>query len=61
MSQLVDSLSKFWNRIQGTLFPFLEEELELLTEKQKQLVSILELIRKVKVRGHAKVFSHLMF
>ena len=45
MGQLVDSLSKFWNRIQGTLFPFLEEELEPLTEKQKQLVSILELIR----------------
>jgi transposase len=45
MGQLVQSLSQFWNRIQGTLFPFLEEELDPLTEKQQQLVTILELVR----------------
>lgn len=45
MSQLTHSLSNFWNRIQGTLFPFLEEELDPLTEKQQQFVAILELIR----------------
>jgi len=45
MSQLLGSLSRFWNRIQWTLFPFLEEELEPLTPKQQQLVSILEMIR----------------
>lgn len=45
MGQLIGSLSNFWNRIQGSLFPFLEEELDPLTEKQRQLIAILELIR----------------
>lgn len=45
MSQLVESLSQYWNKIQGTLFPCLEEELGPLMEKQQQLVSILELVR----------------
>jgi len=31
--------------IQGTLFPWLEEELDPLTEKQQQLITILELVR----------------
>jgi len=39
------SLSPFWNRIQGSLFPQLEEELNPLTEKQQQLVAILEVVR----------------
>ena len=41
----VRTLSQYWSRIQGTLFPFLEEELDPLSEKQQQLVTILELIR----------------
>jgi len=45
MSQLLSRLSNFWNNIQGSLFPFLEEELDPLTEKQQQLVAILELVR----------------
>ena len=45
MSQLTTKLSQYWNKIQDTLFPFLEEELDPLTEKQQQLVTILELIR----------------
>ena len=45
MGQLAISLSSFWNRIQGSLFSFLEEKLDSLTEKQQQLVAILELIR----------------
>jgi hypothetical protein len=45
MGQLLSKLSQYWNRIQGTLFPQLEEELDPLTEKQQQLVTILELIR----------------
>jgi len=45
MSQLIGSLSNFWNNIQGSLFPFLEETLDPLTEKQQKLVAILELIR----------------
>src|SRR3990167_2655681 len=45
MSQLITSLSSYWNKIQGTLFPFLEEELDPLTTKQQQLIKILELVR----------------
>ena len=45
MSQLTNRLSQYWNRIQGTLFHWLEEELDPLTERQQQLVTILELIR----------------
>jgi hypothetical protein len=45
MSQLTKTLSHYWSRIQGTLFPWLEEELDPLTEKQQQLIAILELVR----------------
>ena len=38
-------LSSIWERIQSSLFPFLEEELGPMTEKQQKLVSILEIIR----------------
>ena len=38
-------LSSIWERIQRSLFPFLEEELGPMTEKQRKLVSILEIIR----------------
>lgn len=42
---MFDILSSFWTRIQGSLFPELEEELGPLTKKQQQLISILEVIR----------------
>ncbi len=42
---MFNSLSHFWERIQGSLFPKLEEELGPLTEKQQQLVAILETVR----------------
>lgn len=45
MGQLIGTLSHYWQRIQGTLFSFLEEELEPLTETQRQLIAILELVR----------------
>ena len=45
MSQFANRLSQYWNKIQGTLFPWLEEELDPLTGKQQQLVAILELVR----------------
>lgn len=45
MGKLTYNLSQYWLKIQGSLFPFLEEELDPLSEKLKQLVSILELIR----------------
>ena len=45
MSNLGRSLSQYWTKIQDTLFPQLEEELDPLTSKQQQLVTILELVR----------------
>src|SRR6266404_5653540 len=45
MSFLASTLSQFWLTIQGRLFPWLEEELGELSEKQRQLVSILELTK----------------
>lgn len=45
MSQLTEKLSQYWNRIQGSLFPFLENQLDSLSEKQQQLIQILELVR----------------
>lgn len=41
----MSKISHVWSHIQGTLFPFLEEELDPLTESQKRLAAILELIR----------------
>jgi len=45
MGQLKDRLSQYWDKIQGTLFPQLEEQLDPLTEKQQQLVTLLEFVR----------------
>jgi len=45
MNHLREGLSQSWARIQGSLFPWLQEELGPLTEKQQQFVMILELIR----------------
>jgi hypothetical protein len=45
MSKLGQTLSQYWLKIQGTLFPQLEEELDPLTEKQQQLITILEVVR----------------
>src|ERR1044071_1581277 len=42
---LAVTLSQFWLTVQGGLFVWLEEELGELSEKQKQLVKILELLR----------------
>jgi len=45
MSKLRDTLSQQWLQIQGSLFPWLKEELGEITEKQQQLISLLELLR----------------
>lgn len=45
MSRLTDRLSQYWNKIQASLFPWLEEELDPLTEMQQKLITILELVR----------------
>lgn len=38
-------LSQIWGVVQGTLYPFLEEDHGPLTEKQKQVIRILEVAR----------------
>ena len=43
--QLRETLSQYWLNIQGSLFPWLKEELGEVTEKQQQLISILERVR----------------
>lgn len=45
MSFLSGTLSQFWLTVQGGLFPWLEAELGELSEKQKQLVAILEMVK----------------
>jgi hypothetical protein len=45
MNHLRDSLAQYWLNIQGSLFPWLKEELGELTEKQQRLVATLELVR----------------
>lgn len=45
MNHLRQGLSQSWLRIQGSLFPWLQEELGPLTKKQQQFVMILELVR----------------
>ncbi len=44
MSFLAGTLSQFWLTVQGTLFPWLGAELGELSQKQKQVVAILELL-----------------
>ena len=45
MSKLRETLSQHWITIQGSLFPWLTEELGKLTKKQQELVTTLELLR----------------
>ena len=45
MSKLGQTISQYWSKIQGSLFPPLEEELDFLTQKQQQLITILEVVR----------------
>jgi hypothetical protein len=42
---LVKTISQYWLRIQSSLFPWLEEELGEMTEKEQKLVTTLELFR----------------
>ena len=39
MSKLGQALSQYWERIQGSLFLWLEEELDPLTKKQISMVT----------------------
>jgi transposase len=42
---MFEKLSRYWDKIQGSFFPELEEELGPLTEKQQQVIETLELVR----------------
>ena len=42
----MNRISRIWDHIQATLFPFIEKiVIDPLTEKQRRLVAILELIQ----------------
>ena len=45
MNRLRETLSQTWCGIQGSLFPWLAEELGRLTQKQQDLVATLEQVR----------------
>jgi len=51
---LFDNLSGYWFRIQDSLFPWMEEKIGELTNKQLQLVTVLEIIRIVSCQ-HSSV------
>jgi hypothetical protein len=51
---LVENLSQYWLRMQKSLFPWLEEELGELTEKEQKLVTTLELIRIEKYTTYSR-------
>jgi len=45
MHTLTETVSQFWANIQGSLFPYLEDHLDPLTERQQQLIAVLEFVR----------------
>ncbi len=47
------SLSAYWQHLQGELFPALSEELGPLSERHRQLVTVLDLVRPEAFVGHA--------
>lgn len=49
----MENLSQIWMRIQGTLLPFLRDELDPITEKQEKLIAILEMVR---IEDFIKIF-----
>lgn len=56
MNHLRETLSQHWLSIQSNLFPWLSEEVGPLTEKQQQLITVLEMARPEdyipSTRGH---------
>ena len=45
MHQAVVKLAQYWQNIQDYLFPRITEEVGVLTDKHRQLISILEMVR----------------
>lgn len=52
MGVMLEGLSQTWLTIQETLFPWLKEELGELSQKQQQLVTVLEVIRLDQFLSH---------
>ena len=50
---LRESLSVYWQRLQGELFPSLAAELGPLNEKHRHLVTVLDLVRPEAFLDHA--------
>lgn len=46
------SISGFWDRVEGSLFPSLQERLPLMTETHRRLVLVLEIVRVEEHVGH---------
>jgi len=51
---LVDTISQYWFKMQSSLFPWIEEQIGELTEKERELVSTLELIRIEKFATYSR-------
>ena len=51
---VVKTLSQYWFRMQSSLFPWLEEQLGELTQKEQRLVTTLELIRGERFTGFSR-------
>lgn len=45
MNQLRGTLSQFWNQVHGFLFPLIENEVGQLNDKQRLLISILDMVQ----------------
>ena len=50
---LRERLSTYWQRLQGELFPALAEELGALSERHRQVVRVLDLVRPEAFIGPA--------
>jgi mevalonate kinase len=51
---LFEQLTQFMRVMQGTLFPTLQEELGPLTEKHRQLVALLDMVRIEALTGSGR-------
>ncbi len=58
---LRDTLAQKWEQIQGSLFPWIVEEIGEISEKQQQLISILELLRVEEYSGPRKLDNRLTY
>ena len=64
-STLNDKLSQHWNCIQDNLFPWIEESLGPLSDKHRQLISVLEFAdidsHFSTYRGITELLSNLVY